>query len=80
MEAQRLAHARSRCRLSPLGQAIGERFVDAYLEEPSVLVYAEYRRAYVAASEHLLRAPEGSPMARQARREMYLHAAALWTA
>jgi hypothetical protein len=77
MGEHRLAHARSDCHFSPLAQSIGERFLEAYLEGPPTPAQPLYRRAYVQASERLLACEEGSTEARQARREMGLHRAAL---
>lgn len=73
----RVAHARSHCRLSPLGQAIGESFLVAYLDGPPALAAPVYRAAYLRASERLLASEEGSAGARAARREMGLHRDAL---
>lgn len=73
----RLAHARSVCRLDPLGEVIGEAFLQAYLQGPPTPAQPVYRRAYIRASERLLAAHEGSTEERQARREMLLHRAAL---
>jgi hypothetical protein len=60
-----LAHARSQCHLSPLGEAIGEAFLRAYLEGPP-----DRRSEYLGAFDRMLAAPEGPEAALVARREM----------
>jgi hypothetical protein len=65
LDGRRLAYARDHCKLSPLGQSIGEAFLQAYLHGP---LHPE--ETYLRAFERLLYAPEDSEEARAARREM----------
>jgi hypothetical protein len=73
----RLAYARSQCCFSPLAQAIGERFLQAYIPEPGTGALTAVRRAFAREADRLLSVPEGSAEAREARRAMELHRDAL---